>query len=51
LQGTPKGKRPDRVVVGQPFGADAVNEAVAPVQQKVVEGLGLGLGSLTTTKL
>lgn len=48
LIATPKGKRPGRVVVGQPFGADAVNEAVAPLQQKVVEGL--GLGSLTTIK-
>lgn len=39
---TPKGKRPDRVVVGQPFGADAVNAQTAPVQRQVVEGLGLG---------
>jgi hypothetical protein len=29
-------------VVGQPFGADAVNTATAPVQQGVVEALGLG---------
>ena len=43
--GEPKGRRPDRVVVGQPFGADAVNQQNAPVQQKVVEGL--ELGSLT----
>ena len=37
----PKGQRPARTVVGQPFGADAVNDAVAPVQQRVVETLGL----------
>lgn len=39
---TPKGERPDRVIVGQPFGADAVNAQTAPVQRQVVEGLGLG---------
>ena len=39
---TPKGQRPDRVVVGQAFGSDAVNAAVAPVQRQVVDGLGLG---------
>ncbi|MFA6984648.1 MAG: SDR family oxidoreductase [Arenimonas sp.] len=38
----PKGQRPDRVVVGQAFGSDAVNAAVAPVQRQVVDGLGLG---------
>ena len=42
LVGTAKGKRPDRVIVGQPFGADFVNKQTAPVQQQVVEGLGLG---------
>jgi NAD(P)-dependent dehydrogenase (short-subunit alcohol dehydrogenase family) len=43
------GERPDRVVVGQPFGADTINEAVHPVQKSVVEGLGLGgLEALTT---
>ena len=42
LVATPKGKRPDRVVVGQAFGSDAVNRAVAPVQRQVVDGLGLG---------
>ena len=41
LVATPKGKRPDRVVVGQPFGSDAVNAAVAPIQSSVVQGLGL----------
>lgn len=43
---TSKGQRPDRVVVGQAFGADAVNGAVAPIQRQVVDGL--GLGALTT---
>lgn len=42
LVATPKGKRPDRVIVGQPFGADVVNAQTAPVQRQVVEGLGLG---------
>lgn len=39
---TPRGQHPDRVVVGQAFGADALNTATAPVQRQVVEGLGLG---------
>jgi NAD(P)-dependent dehydrogenase (short-subunit alcohol dehydrogenase family) len=38
----PKGARPARLVIGQPFGADAVNDAVAPIQHRVLEGLGLG---------
>ena len=42
LVATPKGQRPDRVVVGQPFGSDTINAATAPVQRQVVEGLGLG---------
>ena len=42
LVATPKGSRPARTVVGQPIGADAVNAATAPVQQGVVEALGLG---------
>jgi hypothetical protein len=29
-------------VIGQPFGADAVNAAIAPVQRQVVESLGVG---------
>jgi hypothetical protein len=41
-QEKPKSARPARVVVGQAFGADAVNEAVAPIQQQVIETLGLG---------
>ena len=48
LVATSKGPRPDRVVVGQAFGSDAVNAAVAPIQRQVVEGL--GLGSLTAVK-
>ena len=42
LIAAPKGSRAARTVVGQPFGADAVNAAMAPVQQGVVEALGLG---------
>ena len=41
------GQRPERVVVGPPFGTDAVNEAVAPIQRGVIDSLGLGfLGDL-----
>ena len=44
---TAAGQRPDRVVVGPPFGTDAVNEAVAPIQRGVIDSLGLGfLGDL-----
>jgi len=38
---TPAGNRPDRVVVGLPFGSNAVNKAVAPIQRGVIENLGL----------
>jgi NAD(P)-dependent dehydrogenase (short-subunit alcohol dehydrogenase family) len=38
---TPAGSRPDRMVVGLPFGSDAVNNAVAPIQRGVIENLGL----------
>jgi NADP-dependent 3-hydroxy acid dehydrogenase YdfG len=38
----PAGSRPDRVIVGLPFGSDAVNTAVAPIQRGVIESLGLG---------
>jgi NAD(P)-dependent dehydrogenase (short-subunit alcohol dehydrogenase family) len=38
----PKGSRPPRIVVGMPFGADAVNDQTAPVQAHVIEALGLG---------
>jgi NAD(P)-dependent dehydrogenase (short-subunit alcohol dehydrogenase family) len=41
------GQRPERVVVGPPFGTDAVNDAVAPIQRGVIDSLGLGfLGDL-----
>ncbi len=42
LVAAPRGSRPARSVVGQSFGADALNAATAPVQQGVVEALGLG---------
>jgi NAD(P)-dependent dehydrogenase (short-subunit alcohol dehydrogenase family) len=42
LIAAPKSARPPRIVVGQAFGAGAVNEAVAPIQQQVIETLGLG---------
>ena len=45
----PAGSRPDRVVVGLPFGSDAVNKAVAPIQRGVIENL--GLGDLTKLKI
>lgn len=42
LLGQSKGSRAVRTVVGEAFGADKVNEDVAPVQAKTVEALGLG---------
>jgi NAD(P)-dependent dehydrogenase (short-subunit alcohol dehydrogenase family) len=42
LIAAPKGARAARFVVGQPFGADAVNDAVAPIQHRVLESIGLG---------
>ena len=44
----PAGKRPERIVVGLPFGSDAVNEAIAPIQRGLIDNL--GLGSLATLK-
>jgi NADP-dependent 3-hydroxy acid dehydrogenase YdfG len=41
LVGQSKGSRAVRTVVGEAFGADKVNEDVAPVQAKTVEALGL----------
>jgi NAD(P)-dependent dehydrogenase (short-subunit alcohol dehydrogenase family) len=38
---TPAGKRQERVIVGAPFGADAVNAAAKPVQAELVKGLGM----------
>jgi NADP-dependent 3-hydroxy acid dehydrogenase YdfG len=47
LIATPAGQRPDRVVVGSPFGADAANTAIQPLQKQMVAGFGLdGLGAL-----
>jgi NAD(P)-dependent dehydrogenase (short-subunit alcohol dehydrogenase family) len=46
---TPAGSRPNRVVVGLPFGSDAVNSAVAPIQDGVMESL--GLADLTKLRL
>jgi NAD(P)-dependent dehydrogenase (short-subunit alcohol dehydrogenase family) len=42
LVAMPKGSRPARTVVGQPFGADTVNGLAGPVQAHVIEALGLG---------
>ncbi len=41
LVAAPSGQRAARVVVGTSFGADAVNDAIAPVQAGTVEALGL----------
>jgi hypothetical protein len=38
---TPAGKRPERVVVGNGFGADAVNAAVQPIQSEMIGNLGM----------
>ena len=38
---TPKGERPARTVVGASFGADIVNDAVAPVQSHTIKAIGL----------
>jgi NAD(P)-dependent dehydrogenase (short-subunit alcohol dehydrogenase family) len=49
LVSTAAGKRPDRIVVGPPFGSDTVNAAVAPIQRGVIDSL--GLGSLASLKV
>jgi NADP-dependent 3-hydroxy acid dehydrogenase YdfG len=41
LAATPAGQRPERVVVGNGFGADAVNAAVRPIQSSMIGGLGM----------
>jgi NADP-dependent 3-hydroxy acid dehydrogenase YdfG len=47
LVATPAGRRPERVIVGAPYGADAVNAAVKPLQAELVKGLGMdGLSRL-----
>ncbi|MEQ5841900.1 SDR family oxidoreductase [Paraburkholderia acidicola] len=38
----PNGKRPARLVVGQSFGADAINAQAVSIQAQLLEGLGLG---------
>jgi NAD(P)-dependent dehydrogenase (short-subunit alcohol dehydrogenase family) len=38
---TSRGKRPERVVVGLAFGADAANSAIQPIQEQVIAGIGL----------
>lgn len=38
---TPAGQRPDRIVVGNPFGADGVNAAVRPIQTGMIQGIGM----------
>ncbi|HEY1397253.1 SDR family oxidoreductase [Roseateles sp.] len=44
---TPAGQRPDRVVVGNPFGASDVNTVVKPIQAQLIDGIGMsGLASL-----
>jgi NADP-dependent 3-hydroxy acid dehydrogenase YdfG len=39
---TPAGERPDRVLVGAGYGADAVNAAVHPIQTQVISDIGFG---------
>jgi NAD(P)-dependent dehydrogenase (short-subunit alcohol dehydrogenase family) len=41
LVATPRGQRPERVVVGLAFGADAANSAIQPLQGQVINGVGL----------
>jgi NADP-dependent 3-hydroxy acid dehydrogenase YdfG len=40
LIATPAGERPDRVIVGAPYGADAVNTAVQPIQAQMINDIG-----------
>lgn len=42
LVATAPGARPERVVVGASYGADAVNDAVKPIQNGMVESIGFG---------
>src|ERR1700687_5920143 len=42
LVSMPAGSRPDRVVVGLPFGSDAVNNAVAPIPPGALGRVGAG---------
>ncbi|RRA50209.1 SDR family oxidoreductase [Acidipila sp. EB88] len=46
---TPAGHRPARLVVGLPFGADAANAAIEPIQNQLIEGVQMeGLKVLKT---
>jgi len=49
LVATPAGKRPERVVVGAPYGADAINAAVKPIQDGMINGI--GFDALTELKV
>jgi NADP-dependent 3-hydroxy acid dehydrogenase YdfG len=40
LVATPAGERPDRVLVGAGYGADAVNAAVEPIQSQMINAIG-----------
>lgn len=42
LVDTTRGQRPNRVVVGTSFGADAANESIQPIQSQLIDALGLG---------
>ena len=43
----PPGQRPARLVVGNPFGATEVNAVVKPIQQQLIDGIGMsGLNTL-----
>ncbi|WP_158805741.1 SDR family oxidoreductase [Acidisoma sp. L85] len=47
---TAPGKRPSRVVVGLPFGADLADAAIQPIQNELIESIGFGhLSKLNTT--
>jgi NAD(P)-dependent dehydrogenase (short-subunit alcohol dehydrogenase family) len=47
LVATAKGQRPDRVVVGNAFGTDAINASAAPLQRQALASLGLeGLATI-----
>lgn len=47
LVDTPAGQRPERVVVGNPFGASEVNTVVKPIQGQLIAGIGMsGLATL-----
>ncbi|QJW93945.1 SDR family oxidoreductase [Frigoriglobus tundricola] len=49
LIATPAGQRPDRVLVGAPYGADAANAALKPIQGQLVSGIGFDV--LSTLKV